>query len=100
MELEAAVAGWVEAFLARLDPEDAAILRSVDLEGRAQVDVARELGLAPSSARSRVQRARSRLRKHLEACCTFAFDARGGLTDATRRLGSKCACAPEGGRSC
>ena len=92
IDLRAAVAGWIEAFLHRLAPEDAAILRAVDLEGRAQVDVARELGLAPSSARSRVQRARSRLRKQLEACCTFAFDARGSLTDVTRRPGSACDC--------
>lgn len=91
-DLRVAVAGWIEAFFARLAPEDAAILRAVELEGRAQVDVAREFGLAPSSARSRVQRARSRLRKHLEACCSFAFDARGNLTDAQRRPGSDCEC--------
>lgn len=90
--LRTAVAGWIEAFLARLEPEDAAIIRAVDLEGRAQVDVARELGIAPSSARSRVQRARTRLRKQLEACCAFAFDVRGNLTDATRRPGSACDC--------
>jgi len=92
VDLRVAVAGWIEAFFARLAPEDAAILRAVELEGRAQVDVAREFGLAPSSARSRVQRARSRLRKHLEACCSFAFDARGNLTEARRRPGSDCEC--------
>ena len=91
-DLRAAVAGWIEAFLGRLDPEDAAILRAVDLAGRAQVDVARELGLSPSGARSRVQRARARLRGHLEDCCSFAFDVRGNLTDATRRPGSACDC--------
>ncbi len=91
-DLRFAVAGWIEAFLARLSPEDAALLRAVDLEGRAQVDVARELGLAPSGARSRVQRARARLREHLEACCSFAFDARGNLTGARRRPGSACDC--------
>lgn len=90
--LQSAVADWIEAFAARLDDDDAGIIRSIDLEGRAQVDVARELGVAPSTVRSRVQRARSRLRKHLEDCCTFAFDARGSLTDATRRPGSACDC--------
>ena len=90
--LRAAVAGWLEAFLRRLGPEDAAVIRAVDFDGRAQVDVARELGLAPSSVRSRVQRARARLRTHLEACCKFAFDARGGLSGAMRRPGSSCDC--------
>jgi len=90
--LSSAVAGWIEAFLARLEPEDAAILRAVELEGRAQVDVARELGLSESGARSRVQRARARLRRSLEACCRFAFDRRGNLTDAVRRPGAACDC--------
>ena len=91
-----AAAGWIEAFLARLDPTDVAFLRAVDLEGRAQVDIARELGLAPSSARSRVQRARARLRKHLEACCNFVFDARGNLTETRRRSTPDCGCDPAG----
>jgi len=88
----AEVAGWIESFLARLGPEDASILRAVDFEGRPQVDVARELGLSPSGARSRVQRARARLRESLEACCSFAFDARGHLTDVTRLPRSACDC--------
>lgn len=91
-DLCAAVAGWIESFLARLSPEDALILRAVDFEGRPQVDVARELGLSPSGARSRVQRARARLRESLEACCRFAFDARGNLTDVTRLRRSACDC--------
>lgn len=91
-ELCAAVASWLDAFLSKLAPESTALLRSVDLQGRAQVDVARELGLSPSGARSRVQRARAELRQRLEACCAFAFDARGGLTDATRRPGATCDC--------
>jgi RNA polymerase sigma-70 factor, ECF subfamily len=91
-DLCAAVAGWIESFLVRLGPEDAAILRAVDLEGRPQVDVARELRLSPSGARSRVQRARARLREFLEACCRFDFDARGNLTSATRHPGSACDC--------
>jgi RNA polymerase sigma-70 factor (ECF subfamily) len=90
--LHQAVAGWIEAFLERLEPEDAAVLRTVDLEGRPQSEVARELGLAQSSVRSRVQRARARLRRHLEACCSFAFDARGNLTGATRREKRPCDC--------
>jgi RNA polymerase sigma-70 factor, ECF subfamily len=92
VDLRLAVAGWLDAFLAGLEPRDAAILRAVDLEGRAQVDVAAELGLAPSSARSRVQRARARLRAQLEDCCSFAFDARGSVTEARRRPGSSCGC--------
>ena len=90
--LNAVVAGWVQGFLEQLDPEDAVLLRAVEQEGRSQADVGRELGLSPSGARSRVQRARARLRERLEACCRFAFDARGNVTDATRRSRSSCDC--------
>lgn len=96
LELRRAVASWADAFLDRLARDDAALLRAVDMEGRAQVDIARELGIAPSSARSRVQRARTRLGDHLEACCKFAFDARGNLTDAVRRAGASCECDAPG----
>ncbi|MEX1025476.1 MAG: sigma-70 family RNA polymerase sigma factor [Planctomycetota bacterium] len=95
--LRQAVAGWIEPFLERLDPADAALLRAVDLERRSQAEVARELGLAASSVRSRVQRARERLKQHLEACCAFAFDVRGNLTEATRRPGASCECDRSGG---
>ena len=99
-ELRRAVAGWAEAFLARLRPEEALLLRAVDLEGRHQAEVARELGLPASSVRSRVQRARARLREELEACCSFVFDARGNVTDAARRRDVRCACDEGQAGSC
>lgn len=90
--LNAVVAGWVQSFLEQLDPGDAALLRAVELDSRSQAEVARELGLSPSGARSRVQRARARLRERLEACCRFGLDAQGNVTEATRRSRSSCDC--------
>jgi len=89
-DLEAVVAGWLEAYLAELDPADATALRRVDLEGRTQAELAALEGLSLSGAKSRVQRARARLRERLEACCAFAFDARGGIVDFQRRGGGEC----------
>ncbi len=83
--LDQTVASWLEDFLARLAPEDAAALRLVDLEGRTQAELAAQTGLSLSGAKSRVQRAREKLRAELEGCCTFAFDARGGILAAHRR---------------
>jgi RNA polymerase sigma-70 factor (ECF subfamily) len=92
--LDATVAGWLEDFLAELEPADAAALRRVDLEGRTQAELAAAEGLSLAGAKSRVQRARARLRARLEACCSFAFDARGGIVDYARRR--RADCAPEG----
>jgi RNA polymerase sigma-70 factor, ECF subfamily len=88
--LDPIVAGWLEAYLHELEPEDAAALRFVDLEGRTQAELAAREGLSLSGAKSRVQRARARLRARLEACCTFAFDARGGILNARRRADGRC----------
>jgi RNA polymerase sigma-70 factor (ECF subfamily) len=83
--LDRTVAAWLEGFLEELEPEDAAALRMVDLEGRTQRELAAAQGLSVSGAKSRVQRARARLRARLEACCSLAFDAHGRIVDYERR---------------
>lgn len=60
--------------LSELDQES---LRLVDQEGRPQVDVARALGLSTSGMKSRVQRARRRLRDAFLTCCQVELDSRG-----------------------
>ncbi len=101
--LDRTVASWLEDFLARLAPEDAVALRLVDLEGRPQSELAARAGLSLSGAKSRVRRAREKLRGALEQCCTFAFDARGGILAARRRAGGQALegpCAPDPGGAC
>jgi RNA polymerase sigma-70 factor (ECF subfamily) len=89
--LDGVVASWLEGFLGEIDPLDAEALRVVDLEGRTQRELAELQGLSLSGAKSRVQRARAKLRARLEACCTFAQDARGGILEARRRADGRCA---------
>jgi RNA polymerase sigma-70 factor (ECF subfamily) len=88
--LERTVASWLEAFLTELDPDDAEALRLVDLEGGTQAELAARHWLTLSGAKSRVQRARERLRSRLEACCSFAFDARGGILSVQKRSRESC----------
>jgi RNA polymerase sigma-70 factor (ECF subfamily) len=89
-DLERTVAGWLEGHLCELDHDDAALLRQVDLEGRSQQVLADALGLTLSGAKSRVQRARRRLRERLEACCSFDFDARGGILAWQKKRAERC----------
>ncbi len=63
--------------LERLKPEDRDILEQCDLEGMSQVDYARARGLALPTAKSRIQRARRRLKQALDACCRVRFDEDG-----------------------
>lgn len=75
----------------RLPASDAAALRAVEWEGRSQKDLAEEWGVSVSGAKSRVQRARRKLRDLLLDCCHFELDARGKVTDMVPRRGD-CDC--------
>jgi len=50
-----------------------------DLEGMNQADYASSLGLSLAGAKSRVQRARKRLKQHLRNVCQVRFDETGKI---------------------
>lgn len=63
--------------LAEMDPTDADVLRRCDLEGMTQVEYARRQGLSVPGAKSRLQRARRRLKAHLTTACQVQRDDTG-----------------------
>jgi RNA polymerase sigma-70 factor (ECF subfamily) len=63
--------------LAELSAADRDAITRCDLEGMNQKDYAALLGLSLPAAKSRVQRARARLKKRLTEACQVSFDARG-----------------------
>lgn len=63
--------------LAELPPEDREVLTLCDLGGLTQAAYARQAGLTLAGAKSRVQRARRRLRAHLAGVCQVRFDESG-----------------------
>jgi RNA polymerase sigma-70 factor (ECF subfamily) len=52
-----------------------------EYEGRTQKELAEYLGISLSGAKSRVQRAREKLKIMLLECCYFEFDRRGKVID-------------------
>lgn len=68
------------------------MLEQVELQGLTQADLARRLGLASSTVKSRAQRARRRLRETLEACCEIQLDGRGRPFHYEHRGGNGCPC--------
>ena len=52
-----------------------------EYNGLTSEELGRRLGLSVSGAKSRLQRARSQLRKQLLDCCRFEFDRAGNLLD-------------------
>jgi RNA polymerase sigma-70 factor, ECF subfamily len=63
--------------LSELSEEDREAITLCDLEGLTQEDYARMKGLTLPGAKSRVQRARKRLREHLSEACQVRFDEAG-----------------------
>jgi RNA polymerase sigma-70 factor, ECF subfamily len=74
-----ALADCLSRVLLELPAEDAAILRACDLEGRTQAAFAEAIGLNLPAAKSRLQRARKRLRERLVQACQVRFDDRGSV---------------------
>lgn len=80
-------------FLAALPPEDREALELTEFHGLKQEELAERLGLTLSGAKSRVQRARARLRAEFEACCRLDFDQRGRVIECEARQPAKGSCA-------
>jgi RNA polymerase sigma-70 factor (ECF subfamily) len=79
--LRARASEWLGEMIRQLpDPYREAVQLS-EIEGLTQMEVAEQLGLSHSGAKSRVQRGRAMLREVLDQCCWFNFDQRGNLMD-------------------
>ena len=90
------------AMLEGLEEEDASLLKQVDLSDISQVELARTLGLTVSGVKSRVQRARQKLRALLEGCCDVELAADGSPLAFDPRPGRSCgpACDGDSGSGC
>jgi RNA polymerase sigma-70 factor (ECF subfamily) len=87
------VASWLSPMMESLDEADREALRLTDLEGLSQKELAARLGLSLTGAKSRVQRARKRLKEILLDCCQIETDRRGNALSYTPKNCSSCSCA-------
>jgi RNA polymerase sigma-70 factor (ECF subfamily) len=71
--------------LSELSPDDREAITLCDLEGLPQEEYARRKGLSLPGAKSRVQRARKRLREQLTRSCRVQLDAAGQVDDFVPR---------------
>ena len=67
----------LDPMLRMLAPSDADLLRRIDLQGEAQTDLAASLVIPLSTLKSRVQRARARLRSAFDVCCSIDLGRNG-----------------------
>lgn len=71
--------------LSELSEADREVLTRCDLEGVPQAEFAAQHGLSLSAVKSRVQRARVRLRTRLSEACQVRLDANGHVADFVKR---------------
>lgn len=93
--VSAEVAGWLAPLMTLLPEEDQEALRLTDLGDGSQKELASRLGLSATGARSRVQRARKRLKAALLDCCHVDMDRRGNAIGYRRKGGpcGSCSCS-------
>ena len=74
--------------LSELSVEDREAITLCDLQGMPQAEFARLKGLGLSAAKSRVQRARQRLREQMTQACSVQLDGAGHVADFVPRPGT------------
>lgn len=79
----------VRRFVNELPPGHRDALLLTEWQGLTQYEMAKRLRLSSSGAKSRVQRARTQLKKLLLDCCRFELDRRGNVLEITPRQ-KKC----------
>lgn len=82
----------VRAMLLSLPDQDRQALILTEYQGLTQKELGERLDLSFSGAKSRVQRAREKLRQMLLACCHFELDRRGHVINYQ----SRCHCCAKG----
>ena len=72
--------------LSELTPEDRDAITLCDLEGMAQAQYAKVKGITLSAAKSRLQRARLRMKRQMSVACQVQLDGDGHVQDFVPRL--------------
>jgi RNA polymerase sigma-70 factor, ECF subfamily len=88
-----ALSDCLEPMLRMLSEADADVLRRIDLEGEAQTELASSLGVPLSTLKSRVQRARMKLRAAFDGCCAIEISRHGSPIAFERGAACTPSCA-------
>lgn len=68
------LAQCLRPMLKKLSAEDSNLLSKVELESESQINIAKKMGIPYSSFKSKVQRARTKLKEAVLDCCDVEFD--------------------------
>ncbi|MGI9518756.1 MAG: RNA polymerase sigma factor SigZ [Pirellulaceae bacterium] len=78
------VAGWLPGIIEQLPETYREAVELYELKGVSQQEIADQLGISLSGAKSRVQRGREKMKSILFDCCSFENDRRGNVIGFSR----------------
>ena len=90
------VMGWMPAMIAQLPDAYREAVELYELKGVPQQQIADELGISLSGAKSRVQRGRAKLKTILFNCCSLERDRRGNVIGYVRNVEKDCNSCDDG----
>jgi len=90
------VMGWLPAMIAQLPDTYREAVELYELKGMPQQQIAEQLNISLSGAKSRVQRGRAKLKSLLFECCSFDRDSHGNVIEYTKNSPGACEECDEG----
>ena len=84
------VSGWLPQMIAQLPEAYREAVELYELKGTPQQEIADQLGISLSGAKSRVQRGRAKLKSFLFHCCSFERDRRGNVIGYVQNSPGDC----------
>lgn len=76
----------INNFMNQLSPIYKEAIQLTEIEGLKQKELAEKLGISLTGAKSRVQRARGKLKEMLLDCCNFEFDSAGKMCCFSQKM--------------
>ncbi len=93
--LNGLVEGWLPAMIAQLPDTYREALELYELKEMPQQQIAEQLNISLSGAKSRVQRGRAKLKSLHFACCSFEQDSHGNVIEYTNKSSENCSMCDE-----
>ncbi len=90
------VIGWLPAMIAQLPDTYREAVELYELKEMPQQQIAEQLNISLSGAKSRVQRGRAKLKSLLFECCSFDRDSHGNVIDYRKNSAATCQECDEG----
>jgi RNA polymerase sigma-70 factor (ECF subfamily) len=81
---------WIQESIQEFPKEEQEILYQSEILGVNQKELAKSFNLPYSTLKSKIQRAREKIRKNLTECCTIIFDKNGNALDYYKNKCKSC----------